>query len=119
MLATVLAAAPEAGTPIWAYFLGAAGSAAAVIFGSWTLYVRIRQERDKEVKERVENTAATKENTRAIESFTARLDVFIQQTEQRFREHGERLEAHQRELDDHNRQLDYLSDRRPRGDRER
>lgn len=98
------------GTPVLVLVLSALGSAAAVIFGSYTLWIRVRQARDQEIKERVENTRATQENTKAIEIFTNTLRM----VEDRLKGHDEKLADHQRELDDHNRILDVLYERRPR-----
>jgi hypothetical protein len=76
-------------TPIWVYIIGAGGSSAAIFFGAWALYARVRQERDKEIKERVENTSATNSNTKALEELKDSFDKFILADERRWRQHDE------------------------------
>lgn len=104
------AADVSGGTPVLVLVLGALGSAAAVIFGAFTLWIRVRQARDDEIKERTENTNATNRNTEAIREFTASLRL----VEDKLRNHDDQLAAHQRELEDHDRILDVLYERRPR-----
>lgn len=104
MLIQLAANAVVDGTPIWAYIIGAGGSSAAILFGGWTLLTRVRQERDKEIKERSDNTNATNNNTKALEDLKKSFDEFVKSNERRWDHNDDDQRRQDREIGDIRRQ---------------
>lgn len=104
MLVEAAAAIVINSTPLWVYIVGAGGSSAAILFGAWALYARVRTERDKEVRERADNTNATNSNTEAVNNLSRKFGEFVEVTERRFRANEKGIDQNTRELEEIRRQ---------------